>query len=79
MYRLTASDCQDGPCPLIAIDEPRGMTALQGYSLPADSQDDLAPIPPGEKRIEMTSDLFELLLARHLTEAALNRILALRG
>lgn len=81
-YRLTGSDCPDGPCPKLATDDARGMTALQGYDPefgPASLDEAMGPQPAGEPRIEMASARFEGLLARHLTDEAIARILALRA
>jgi hypothetical protein len=79
MHRLTAGSCSGGPCPDITIDAERGKTGLQGYDPPpASLSPDLPATPPGEHRIEMDTDVFERLLATHLTDDALDRILAMR-
>lgn len=82
-YRRTAdTGCPDGPCPVMAIDDQRGTTAIQGYD-PEDETRALDTVmgtqPPGELRIEMESAVLESLLAQHLTDDAVDRILALRA
>jgi hypothetical protein len=82
-YRRTAdTSCPDGPCPVMAIDDTRGTTAIQGYDPKhgaASLDEEMGPQPAGEYRIEMRSTVFEDLLAQHLTDAALDRIQALRA
>ncbi len=80
MHRLSAkTDCSGGPCPDITVDHERGKTGWQGYEPPSDSLPAALPeTPQGEARIEMDTDVFEMLLARHLTDEAIGRILALR-
>lgn len=82
MYRRTAhTQCPDGPCPVMAIDEQRQKTALQGYDPEngsASLDDAMGPQPPGEPRIEMDTATHEWLLAQHLTDDAIQRILAMR-
>lgn len=80
MYRRTAdTGCPDGPCPVISHDADRGMTALQGYDPTADLDPSMGPKPPGESRIEITDSVLEDLLAQHLTDEALTRIIARRA
>lgn len=79
MHRLSAGSCSGGPCPDITIDLERGKTGLQGYDPPpATLGSHLPATPPGESRIEMNTEVFESLLARHLTDDALARIMAMR-
>lgn len=82
MYRQTADSCPDGPCPKMATDDDRGTTALQGYD-PAGGARSLdvamGAQPPGEFRIEMRSSIFESMLAEHLSDDAVDRILAMRS
>lgn len=79
MHRLTAETCSGGPCPDMTIDIERGKTGLQGYDPPAEYLSPHLPAtPPGESRIEMDTPVFERLLARHLTDDALARIIAMR-
>lgn len=66
-FRKTAGDCQDGPCPLIAIDEGRKKAIVQGYE-PVPSPE-LGPIPSGELRIEMDWDVLEKMIDDHRREA----------
>lgn len=80
MYRRTAdTGCPDGPCPVMAIDDERGKTSVQGYDPDVDLDAAMGPLPVGEVRIEMDSATHEWLLAQHLTDDAIARILALRG
>jgi hypothetical protein len=66
----------------MAIDDQRGTTAIQGYD-PEDETRALDGVmgaqPPGELRIEMESSTLEWLLAQHLTDDAVERILAMRA
>lgn len=82
-YRRTAdTGCPDGPCPVMATDDERGTTAIQGYD-PEDETRALDEVmgtqPPGELRIEMESATLEWLIAQHFTDDAIQRILALRA
>jgi hypothetical protein len=81
MYRQTAhSGCPDGPCPLMAEDSARQKTAIQTYDLaPEADRSELAPTPAGEHLGEVDTETFEFMLAQHLTDEALERIVAMRG
>ena len=80
MHRLSAkTDCSGGPCPDITVDIERGKTGWQGYDPPpATLASDLPPTPEGESRVEMDTEVFEMLLARHLSDDAIDRIMAMR-
>lgn len=79
MHQLTAKNCSDGPCPDLTIDPARGKTGGQAYIPdPRYLGPDLPSTPDGEVRWEMDTVDFEALLAQHLTDAALDRIRALR-
>lgn len=79
MHTLTAGSCSDGPCPDLTHDAQRGKTGGQGYiPNPADLPEAMRNSPPGEVRWEMDDHVFEQLLASHLTDAAIERILAMR-
>jgi hypothetical protein len=79
-HRLTAhTGCANGPCPDLTEDVERGKTGGQGYVPPAGSLlGTLPPTPVGEVRWEMDTDVWEDLLAQHLSDAALDRIIAKR-
>ena len=66
-FRKTADSCQDGPCPLMAVDEGRGKALLQGYE-PAVPSPELGPVPPGELRIEMDWAVLEKMIDDHRKE-----------
>lgn len=80
MYRMTAhSGCSGGPCPLIAEDTARGKVAIQTYDLAPDAdRSALGATPNGEHLGEMDVATFEYMLAQHLSDAALKRIMSLR-
>lgn len=80
MYRLTAhSGCSGGPCPLIAEDTARRKVAIQTYDLAPDAdRSALDATPSGEHLGEMDVATFEYMLAQHLTDDALERIMTMR-
>lgn len=80
-HRQTAhSDCPDGPCPLMTIDQERGKVGIQTYDLsPEADRSRLAPTPAGEHLGEMDIETFEYMLAQHLDDAAWERIATMRG
>ncbi len=79
MYRLTADSCPDGPCPRMARDELRRTVAIQGY-LPQQNLDGaMRPLPDGETRAEMLSETFVDMLAEHLTDDELARLIRRRA
>lgn len=79
-YRRTAdTGCPDGPCPVMARNDSRGTVALQGYDPQEDLDLAMGLQPPRESRIEMQADVLVGMLADHLTDEEVDRLLELRA